>query len=221
MHARALCEPGVCAALQVGGADKATAIELPAAAVTCAAGFQELEVLGLAAALAPLNAALAEAAAAALGWPRGTLAAALCAAAAGFALYCVCLVRNMFSNLFGGFWQRILMQVLTVLHGMACSHTQDRSVGHEAHTALPALTLHCRAQVAQQLPPTARCGWRAGAAAGIALAAGLARLLALRPAALPALDAGGLSQGLTGAARWASEALTAQGLVRPAAQVHG
>ncbi len=99
MHARALCEPGVCAALQVGGADKATAIELPAAAVTCAAGFQELEVLGLAAALAPLNAALAEAAAAALGWPRGTPAVALCAAAAGFALYRVFVVRFFFPSL--------------------------------------------------------------------------------------------------------------------------
>jgi hypothetical protein len=62
--------------------------------VTCGAGFPELEALALAAALAPLNAALAEAAAAALGWPRGAPAAALCAAAAVFALYCTVVVRS-------------------------------------------------------------------------------------------------------------------------------
>lgn len=77
---------------QIGGADNITAIELPAAAVAVAVGFQELEWLLLAGMLAPLNVALSEAAAQLLGWPRGAPALAVCAAAAGYALWCLYMV---------------------------------------------------------------------------------------------------------------------------------
>ncbi|KAK9838365.1 hypothetical protein WJX81_007322 [Elliptochloris bilobata] len=82
--------------ISVGGANKVTAIELPAAALAVAEGFQELEWLLLAGVLAPLNVAASEAAALALGWPRCATALAVCAGAAGYALFCLYTVAEKF-----------------------------------------------------------------------------------------------------------------------------